>query len=621
LKFTVAGACLNQTPIDWEGNKQNIIYAIEYGRLNGVEILCLPELCITGYGCEDLFLSDWLYEKAFKKLLEIKEYCYDITVALGLPIKFEGKNYNCACLIHNKEIKGFYAKQFLANDGVHYETRWFNPWKWISVYNFPIGNGISVPLGDVIFEVNGIKIGFEICEDSWRKEERPGYKHKMRGVDLILNPSASHFSFGKTHIRHDELVIKGSKEFECTYVFSNLLGNEAGRAIYDGEILIAQRGRLLNRNALFSFQNFNVQVAEIDILDHNISKGTSEIAPFLSKELEFSTVLPLALFDYMRKSRSKGYVLSLSGGADSGCCAVMVAEMVKIGLKELGRDYFLRKAGFDHLLNSNISEVNIVEITKHFLTCVYQGTKNSSQLTFLSAKNLAESIGATFFDWKIDKEVSAYTFEIENALNRKLDWKTDDLALQNIQARSRSPIIWMMANIKNALLIATSNRSEGDVGYCTMDGDTSGSISPIAGVDKSFIIKWLLWAEKELGYAGLHEVNTLEPTAELRPLEKVQTDESDLMPYYILNEIEKLAIRQWKSPLEVFEILKYSQLEDEQILKSHIKKFFKLWSRNQWKRERLAPSFHVDEHNVDSRTWCRFPILSGGFEEELILLN
>lgn len=614
MKITVAGACLNQTPIDWEGNKQNIIYAIEYARLNGVKILCLPELCITGYGCEDLFLSDWLYEKAFKKLLEIKEYCYDITVAVGLPIKFEGKNYNCACLIHDTEILGFYAKQFLANDGIHYENRWFSPWKWISVYNYDIGGGKSVPLGDVIFDVEGVKIGFEICEDSWRKEERPGYKHKMRGVNIILNPSASHFAFGKTQIRHDELVIKGSQEFECAYVFSNLLGNEAGRAVYDGEILIAQLGRLLSRNKLFSFQNFNVQMAELDLRIPENSKGLTLINPFLKKEEEFAGILPLALFDYLRKSRSHGFVLSLSGGADSSCCAVMVSEMVKRAVEELGETYFLHKLAVSSLSNTQ-------NYISQLLTCVYQGTKNSSSDTELSAKALANEIGATYYSWKIDGEVQAYTQEIEKALGRTLSWQTDDLALQNIQARSRSPIVWMLANIKNALLLATSNRSEGDVGYCTMDGDTSGSISPIAGVDKDFIKHWLIWAEKNLGYKSLSHVNNLAPSAELRPLERVQKDEDDLMPYFILNEIEKLAIRQWKSPLEVFLALKNKQLTDDMLLKNYIAKFYRLWSRNQWKRERLAPSFHLDEHNVDPRTWCRFPILSAGFDEELKALD
>ncbi len=111
---------------------------------------------------------------------------------------------------------------------------------------------------------------------------------------------------------------------------------------------------------------------------------------------------------------------------------------------------------------------------------------------------MAERIGATFYSWSIDEEVASYTGKIENAIGRKLTWDQDDITLQNIQARSRSPIIWMLANINNALLLSTSNRSEGDVGYATMDGDTSGSISPIAAVDKHFILQWLRWAEKNL---------------------------------------------------------------------------------------------------------------------------
>jgi NAD+ synthase (glutamine-hydrolysing) len=175
----------------------------------------------------------------------------------------------------------------------------------------------------------------------------------------------------------------------------------------------------------------------------------------------------------------------------------------------------------------------------------------------------------------------------------------------------------MLANIKNALLLSTSNRSEGDVGYTTMDGDTSGSISPIAGVDKHFVIQWLRWAETKLNYHGLNKVNGLQPTAELRPSENQQTDETDLMPYSVIVEIERLAIRDKRSPLDIFLILKEELNVEKELLKSYIKKFFRLWSRNQWKRERLAPSFHLDEFNVDPKTWYRFPILSGGYAEEL----
>jgi len=194
------------------------------------------------------------------------------------------------------------------------------------------------------------------------------------------------------------------------------------------------------------------------------------------------------------------------------------------------------------------------------------------------------------------------------------------LTLQNIQARARSPIIWMLANIKQAVLLTTSNRSEGDVGYATMDGDTSGSLAPIAGIDKPFIIQWLKWAQQNLGYTALKQVNEQQPTAELRPTGTNQTDETDLMPYSTLVEIEHHAIRDRKSPVEVFNAMK-SNYKDVVALKNHIKKFFKLWAANQWKRERLAPSFHLDELNVDPRSWCRFPILSSGFKEELETLD
>ncbi len=191
--------------------------------------------------------------------------------------------------------------------------------------------------------------------------------------------------------------------------------------------------------------------------------------------------------------------------------------------------------------------------------------------------------------------------------------------MQNIQARTRSPIIWMLANIKRAVLLTTSNRSEGDVGYATMDGDTSGSFGPIAGLSKTFILQWLKWAEKNLEHPGLSSVNNLQPTAELRPLASQQTDESDLMPYTVLVEIERHAIFYRKSPVEVYRVM-LNDYEPNQ-LKIYIKKFFRLWAANQWKRERLAPSLHLDDLNVDPRTWCRFPILSSGFIQELESLD
>lgn len=614
----IAGAAVNQTPFDWINNRQNILEAIQQAKNEKVKILCLPELCITGYGCEDVFLSHWLPEKAMSELLAIVPHCTDIVVSIGLPVRFENNLYNCACLVENGKILGFTAKQFLANEGVHYEPRWFTPWPAELIEEIEVaGNRYS--MGDVLYDVSGIRIGFEICEDAWRPL-RPGIRHHKKGAKLILNPSASHFAFNKSMIRYD-LVIGGSGKFDCTYIYSNLLGNEAGRMIYDGEVLVAHKGKLIQRNDRLSFKNINLVYSDI-----NFHTGEASNTPLthddLEKEYEFWEATSLGLYDYMRKSKSKGFVLSLSGGADSSACAVMVNEMVKKGLKELGAEQFVKKGGLEELIPVDeilklSFEEQVKKIMNKILICAYQGTQNSSNDTFQSAEELAKSLGATFYQWPVDEEVKSYTGKIEKAIGRKLTWKTDDITLQNIQARSRSPIIWMLANLNRALLITTSNRSEGDVGYATMDGDTSGSIAPIAGVDKHFIRNWLIWAEKKMGQSGLRFVNALTPTAELRPLEHTQTDEKDLMPYFILAEIERLAIKEKKSPKSVFEILKKKNLEEPELLKLHIKKFFTLWTRNQWKRERIAPSFHIDDFNVDPRSWCRFPILSGGFEEEL----
>ncbi len=608
----IAGASVNQIPLAWEHNTNTILSAIEDAKAQQIKLLCLPELCITGYGCEDLFLSEWLDKKALSQLPRIVAQSQNIALSVGLPIQMEGKQYNCICFIENGEIKGFTAKQFMAIDGVHYEFRWFTPWPRHAVIQFEF-QGKFYPFGDVTYEVDGKKVGFEICEDSWRGAARPGYDLQQRGMDIILNPSASHFAMGKSLLR-EELMVSSSKQFNCTYIYTNLLGNEAGRMIYDGEIMIAQKGNLISKNELLSFKNHTITSADIDF-DH-AENSHGNISTIKSKNEEFVAATTLALFDYLRKSKSKGFVISLSGGADSATCAVLVAEMIKRGVGELGLTSFLKKMGREDIL-INHPQLNDHSIIAHLLELAYQSTDNSSYTTFDAAKKLAESIGATFHNWSIQSELESMNATMERVLGRKLTWKQDDIALQNIQSRLRSPLIWMLTNIKGALLITTSNRSEGDVGYSTMDGDSSGSIAPISGVDKVFVRQWLNWAEKTLGYSGLEMVNAQQPTAELRPQSMSQSDEADLMPYDLLVEIERLAILGRLSPIQVMTILEQKMDYERPYLRQSVKKFFQLWARSQWKRERTAPSFHLDDFNIDPKTWCRFPILSSGFEQEL----
>jgi NAD+ synthase (glutamine-hydrolysing) len=609
----IGGATVNQIPFNWKTNTENILRAIAAAKEAGIKILCLPELCITGYGCEDMFLSEWLPQRAWDEVIKIVPFTKGITINVGLPVRLDEIVYNGACVISDGKISGITFKQNLASDGVHYEPRWFKAWT-PGVIQEINRDGEVIQVGDIIYEVEGIRIGFEICEDGWQKD-RPGYRLSKRNVDLILNPSASHFAMGKSLLREQLVVLEGARKFSCVYVFANLLGNEAGRMIYDGDLIIAQHHELLAVGNRFSFSNFKILSCDIDFENPGNSEPIA-ITDNKEKNEELAHAVSLGLFDYLRKSKAKGFVLSLSGGADSSICAVLVTEMVKRASAELGWGKFCE------LLSLNEQEVNgdWRKAVSKLLTCAYQGTKNSSTDTLQAAKKLAESIGAEFHHWLIDDEVNSYTEKIQQAIGRELTWQLDDISLQNIQARARSPIIWMLANVKRAVLLTTSNRSEGDVGYATMDGDTSGSLAPIAGLSKVFIIQWLKWAERELQYSGLNYVNNLLPTAELRPLENNQTDEDDLMPYSVLSEIEKFGILLRMPPSEIYLTMK-DNFEDHLQLKNHIKKFFKLWTINQWKRERLAPAFHLDILNVDPRTWCRFPILSSGFEEELASLD
>ncbi|MDR3459240.1 MAG: NAD(+) synthase [Verrucomicrobiae bacterium] len=655
----VAAAVLNQTPLDWRHNTANIRRAIQAARAGDIAILCLPEMCLTGYGCEDAFHATNTHQRAWSALQELLPETRGLVVSFGLPVLHQNGLFNCAALAVDGRLVGLVAKRFLAGDGIHYEPRWFKPWPAGVRDEFTAPDGTVLPIGDIHFDVGGIQIGFEICEDAW-VANRPGAALAASGVDLILNPSASHFAFGKLEVRK-RFVIEGSRAFGVSYIYANLLGNEAGRAIYDGGALIASGGKLIASGPRFSFQDFQITGAVIDVDATRMSQArTASFKPDLTgdnklqvktpftwppaalepkakpaaapdwetsatlKEEEFLRAEALALFDYLRKSRSQGFVVSLSGGADSAAVTCLVALSLEMALAELGADGIKAKLAHVRQLPEKITPKNLAAA---LLTTAYQATANSGAVTRAAARTIAAAVGARHLELEVEPIHQGYLRAIESALGRKLDWQQDDLALQNIQARVRSPGIWLLANLNNSLLLATSNRSEAAVGYATMDGDTSGGLSPIAGIDKAFLRQWLRWLETA-GPAGLHPVPALQvvnaqaPTAELRPPAAHQTDEDDLMPYELLDAIERAAIRDKRAPVEVFQVMRndFPQFTAGQ-LGLWVERFFRLWSRNQWKRERYAPSFHLDDENLDPKTWCRWPILSGGFEQELAELK
>ena len=229
----VAAAVLNQTPLDWAGNKANILRSDR--RSAGAE---RPDTLPAGdehhrvRAAKTRFtLSGAATHGAGNAAGDSASTTRGMIVSLGLPLLYQNGLFNAACLAGDGKILGFVAKQYLAGDGIHYEPRWFKPWPH-GVRTEITLDGITYPLGDIYFDCGGVRIGFEICEDAW-VAKRPGASLALDGVDIILNPSASHFAFGKSDVRK-RFVTEGSRAFGVTYLYSNLLGNEAGRVIYVG---------------------------------------------------------------------------------------------------------------------------------------------------------------------------------------------------------------------------------------------------------------------------------------------------------------------------------------------------------------------------------------------------
>lgn len=633
----VTAAALNQIPLDWDGNIARIKRAAILS--SDSALICYPELCISGYGCEDLFLAPWFRERsalALRELLSAPELSTGAVHVLGLPIEHGGRIFDSAAVIQSGKLLGITCKKHLAFDGIHYENRWFTPWPVGVHESCALANLPSCPIGDVWYDFGGISMGIEICHDAW-VAERHSKQLAERGVQIICNPSASHFAFGKRAVR-EQLIKSAAREHCEVYVYANLLGCESGRAIFDGDRVIAAHGEQIASGERLILGDVAITSAIVEV---NAGRGTGVgffgarkhpaargEALALSREEttkptstsgwesstgeqlkfeEFTRAVSLGLFDYGRKSHAKSFALSLSGGADSSACAVLID--------------FLSRRIITALKGSEMSalwpELSGVEPSA-LLSCAYQSTAQSSASTLNSARALCESIGIKLIEFDVQPLVDGYVSMAERAVDQKLSWNEHDLALQNIQSRARAPGIWLLANIRNALLLTTANRSEAAVGYATMDGDTAGGLAPLGGVSKDFIRRWLRWMERTgpygfAPYPALSHVNSLTPTAELRP-GGTQTDEGDLMPYEVLAELERAAVRYYRSETETRALLAnaFSGRYSETQLDTWTSKFFRLFYRSQWKRERYAPAFHLDDFSLDPKSWLRMPILTTG---------
>ncbi|MBI2566329.1 MAG: NAD(+) synthase [Candidatus Schekmanbacteria bacterium] len=665
----IGAASLNQTVGDWKGNVARTLQVVLAARRRGVRVLLLPEMCLPGYSLGDRLARPATLWRSWDALREVAPHTEGMVVCLGLPILFQGVTYNAMAVVANGHIAGLVAKQNLATGDVEYENRWYQAWPQGYTTLFEAPDGTTVPLGNLVFDLDGLGVmAIEICEDGW-KGIRPGSVYALSGAELLLNPSASWFTIGKHQTRR-ALVEQVSREDHCAYIYTSLLGCDATRLIFDGSIIVALQGHVVAEGRRFLFtEDWDLVDAVLDLsevrqarleegswreqvrklqrgelgsmptvihipgdfsatrppepplpywqvglsvpafdpsLRHLIDSGALpektrvEDLPHLELEL----ALCLGLYDYYRKTGIRGFALALSGGRDSAMVAVLVHRAFRY-------------------VNPGMAGDELRRLMADKLVTAYLASDNSGRETLEAARAVAAELGATFLEGAIQPAVDAFVAQARAMMGEELSWSNaaHDIALQNVQARTRGVLIWVVANLRNLLLLTTSNKSEAAVGYCTMDGDTCGGLAPIADVPKSLIRLWMYWAQKFHGYSALAVVNGLTPTAELRPPDRHQSDEEDLMPFEVLDQLLYAFVQRAHDPVEIFGLLwpRFRQHYggDPRRFAADIRRFVRMLCFAQWKRERFAISLRVTSFDLDPKTGFRFPPVQTPFDREL----
>ncbi|VEU37785.1 unnamed protein product [Pseudo-nitzschia multistriata] len=614
--LTVATCTLNQWALDFDGNLERILESCRLAKASGARYRLGPELEICGYGCEDHFLEPDTIDHSWQSLIRLlmqTDATLDMICDFGMPILGnDGCRYNCRVVCFNRTILWIRPKTILSDDGNYRETRYFAAYKESAASNshselhLPLwvrrelgdDHPASVPLGGATSFLrtdDGVAFGCETCEELWVPD--PSHVDlALAGVEVIGNGSGSHHELRKLDKRL-ELMVAATARCGGIYLYANQRGCDGGRVYYDGGATIVCNGKVLARSPQFCLKDVVVVTATVDLeevrsfrvakpsvmaqIQHQKqqpeSRGRvlnaptdcrvlelSDLTGFPTKPIE-SLVSPIPeeecclgpacwLWDYLRRSGASGYLLPLSGGADSSAVATIVMAMCHLVYNEVQTDpdgktqpnqqvlkdlrRICGKDGPDD--DETWTPGSPQEIASHVLHTVFMGTVNSSQNTTSRARRLGEAIGSYHLTVPIDLMVDAIvkvfclaTGQTPRFLARG-GTLAEDLALQNIQARMRMVTAYLFAQLlpwtrklagdtvgKGFLLVlGSANVDEGLRGYMTKYDCSSADLNPIGAISKGDLKRMLLWASKAYGSRSgpvLEEIAGAPPTAELRP--------------------------------------------------------------------------------------------------------
>ncbi|KAJ7531013.1 hypothetical protein O6H91_14G028700 [Diphasiastrum complanatum] len=440
------------------------------------------------------------------------------------------------------------------------------------------------------------------------------------------------------------------------YMYANQQGCDGGRLYYDGCACVVVNGDVVAQGSQFSLQDVEVITAVVDLDAVSSYRGAisslreqasqQSLIPrvnvgfTLSQPDNYSSgfpSLPIAvryhvpqeeialgpacwLWDYLRRSGATGFLLPLSGGADSSSVAAIVGSMcqqVVKALEEGNEQVKLDVARIAHYEKASLPK-DSQDLAKRILHTVYMGSENSSEDTRTRSSNLAKQIGASHLDVKIDTVVSSLVLLFSSLTGKTPHYKVDggstaeNLALQNIQARVRMVIAYMLATLLPwvrskpgfFLVLGSANVDEGLRGYLTKYDCSSADINPIGGISKQDLRAFLRWGAENLGYSALEEIEAAPPTAELEPIRKnyTQLDEVDMgMTYEELSLYGRLRKIFQCGPVSMFQHLCHrwhGRLTPTEVA-TKVKDFFCYYSINRHKMTTLTPSYHAENYSPE----------------------
>jgi NAD+ synthase (glutamine-hydrolysing) len=520
----IALAQIDTTVGDLEGNSALITAHIRRARDLGADIVCFPELALTGYPPEDLLLRRQFVEDNLAALRALLPETEGITAIVGF-VDLDGDIYNAAAILHDGRHVDTYRKQFLPNYGVFDENRYFLE-----------GNRSPVYL------IAGARVGVNICEDIWYPNG-PAFEQALAGAELIVNINGSPYHRGKRDFRERMLATRAADNI-VAIAYVNQVGGQDELVFDGGSMVFDARGELVAEAPLFEE---DLLVCDVDVdavlqtrLHDNRRRKEADRAtldrvgapipvsaaprrrerppllprpalPRLEGAAEVYRALVVGTRDYVRKTGFQNVVIGLSGGIDSSLTAAIAVDAL----------------GAEHV------------------TGVAMPSRYSSEHSRSDAAQLAANLGIRFLTIPIE---GAFTASLE-MLRPALGEHTPGLAEENLQARIRGNILMFLSNAFNWLVLTTGNKSEMATGYSTLYGDMAGGFAVIKDVPKTLVYELARYRNAVEGRDLIPEsVLTKPPSAELRP---GQLDTDSLPPYEVLDPILEAYIEEDRSPEEI----------------------------------------------------------------------